>query len=582
MSLRPRFAVFALPIVLGLACSESTADRKVTIGVNFVVPKALLDNVETMRLYVADATDATQCTEETGAVSSDLTAQGAAQTFDLRRGTAQSPCPDNAAFCSEDVTLPTDPAKMLVFQAVGLRQGSVYAVGCTTQAVNSNPFYVHLVVHRYIAPATCGNSTIETGEQCDPPNAATNCDSACRFSEVLLSNDNPPAPGTPLITNAPVKSKKNVQLAWSQGGAFHAVFQDNKFAQTGPEINYRQMTADLQVVATPALLAGQVRLPLQCSSCNVGFEERAFTQAAPSIAVLSDGRFVVAYEDSRNSQTSQTNISMTPVSGDAKTPSADEVYIDTSSNPGKDATPCVAGGPSGLALVVWADSTAGAIRARLWDVSKSWVNPPVTIAASGSSQPEVAGTGAGWKVVWHGASTDGDDILMADVSSAANISATQVVNTKTAGVQNQPAVAYTPTGESIVVWNDGGSIMMQRLDKNNGKVAGDQDAPVNPGGGGDNPAVAGSSLGGGFFAIAWQSGADIKARFADVASGYLFNPVDGQDGAFQVNYPDSGSAGPRLFPAVAVGGNSYVGFAWQDESASHFGIYARRFPLPAR
>ncbi|MBI5531461.1 MAG: hypothetical protein HY898_02020 [Deltaproteobacteria bacterium] len=581
MSLRRRLAVFALPLVLGLACAESHSDRQITIGVNFTMPQTLLDGVESMRLYVADATDATQCAEETGIVSSDLTAQGAAQTFDLRRGTTQAPCPDNSVFCSDEVTLPTDGARQLVFQVIGLASNNPYAVGCTTQAVNSNPFYVHLVVHRFLPPASCGNGTVEVGEQCEPPAGDASCDDKCRTKEILLSNANPAPPSAPKVTNTKSKNKKGVQLAWTAGGAFHAVFQDNEFTQTGPEINYRQMTADLQAVTSPALLAGQIRLPLENTETNYGFVERPFTQAAPSITLMADGRFFVAYEDSRQSQTSLTNISMTPVSGDAKTPGADEVYLDTTAN-AKDAAPSIASGPSGLALVVWTDTTAGAIRGRIWDTSKGWIAAPLTIAASGSSQPRVAGSGGGWKVVWHGASTDGDDILSSDVSAAANVTAAQVVNTKTAGVQNQPAVAFTPNGESIVVWNDGGSIMMQRFDKANVKIADDQKDPVNPGGAGDNPSVTGSSLVGGFFAIAWQSGADIRARFADVASGYLFNPEDGQDGSFVVNYPDSGSSGPRMLPAVAVGGNSYVGFAWQDESAGHFGIYARRFPLPIR
>ena len=550
------------------------------IGANLLAPQALLDGVDSMRLYVADQGESTQCSEETGNVSSDLTQQGAAQAFDLRRGTVDTPCPNDAVFCSEEITLPTDPDRVLVFQAIGYQQGARYAVGCTSAAVNSNPFYVDLLVHRYVPPAQCGNGTIEPGEQCEPPLADANCDDQCRTKEILLSSDNA-GPMSLSITNAPLKSKHQVELAWMPGEPLHAVFQDNKFSKTGPEVNYRQLNPDMGTVTSPPLLANQIRLPLQCTGCNVGFEERAFTQGAPSIGLLTDASMLVAYEDSRNSQTSQTNVSVTPISKDAKTPGADEVYIDATTGAGKLQAPSVAGGPQGLALVVWADAGSGAIRGRVWDAAQKWLNTPMVIVPNGASSAKVAGYASGWTVVWQGQSSDGD-IWMSRVTSQASVSTPQLVNEKAAGVQSQPAVAFAPSGESIVVWNDGGAIMMQRYSVAGEKVAGDQAAPVSTEGSAESPAVAGSSLGGGFFAIAWQSAGQIFARYAGVGSGYLFNPVDGQDTPFVANYPDTANPGPRALPSVAVGGNNYVAIAWQDESANHFGIWARRFPLPSR
>jgi hypothetical protein len=259
------------------------------------------------------------------------------------------------------------------------------------------------------------------------------------------------------------------------------------------------------------------------------------------------------------------------------------VYFDTTPNVGKVVTPSVAGGPPGMSIFVWADADSKAIRARIWDQTKKWINAnPLVIAPNGGSNPRVAGSTTGWKVVWHGVSADADDILISDVSTAANVSVGKPVNTKTSGVQTQPAIAMAPAGETAIVWNDGGAIMMQRFDKAGAAIAGDQDAPVNADGAGESPSVAASSLAGGFFAVAWASGGMIQARFADLASGYLFNSIDGQDGPFEVSYPDPANAGPRMLPAVAAGGNGHVVFAWQDESANHFGIYGRKFPLPAR
>ena len=92
--------------------------------------------------------------------------------------------------------------------------------------------------------------------------------------------------------------------------------------------------------------------------------------------------------------------------------------------------------------------------------------------------------------------------------------------------------------------------------------------------------MTGSSLNEGFYAITWQANGKIMARFVDVAGGYLYNPVDGQDGPFEVGI--DATQGPRTMPSVAIGGDGYVAFAWQDDSQNHPGIYARRFPLPSR
>jgi hypothetical protein len=184
-------------------------------------------------------------------------------------------------------------------------------------------------------------------------------------------------------------------------------------------------------------------------------------------------------------------------------------------------------------------------------------------------------------VVWQAQTSEGD-VWMTHVSEAGAPAAAQVVNDKSSGVQNQPSIAFAPSGESIVVWNDGGAIMVQRFDQSGVKAPADQKARVNGEGAGEFPAVAGSSQAGGFFAITWQAGGQIYGRFLDLTGGYLFNPVDGQDTAFVVNHPEPANTGPRAMPSVAIGGNGHVAFAWQDESANHFGIWARRIPLPSR
>jgi hypothetical protein len=80
-----------------------------------------------------------------------------------------------------------------------------------------------------------------------------------------------------------------------------------------------------------------------------------------------------------------------------------------------------------------------------------------------------------------------------------------------------------------------------------------------------------------FYLAAWQSDASVRARFFGAASGFLYNPVDGQNGDFQASPAEPGA---RARPAVAVGGNSHVAIGWEDQSVEHTGVWVRRFPLP--
>ncbi|HQP35631.1 MAG TPA: hypothetical protein PLI95_10635 [Polyangiaceae bacterium] len=582
MLVRSRWALALLVLSATAACTHEAARQEASIGLGFVVPQALFDRIDSMKLYIVEASDEWGCDEETGATTGELASAEGVQVFDLRRGTPAAPCPDDAAYCSEPITLPTDANRALLFQAVGYHEQDTYAVGCRTAAVNSDPFHLHLVMHRHLAEAVCGNGELEPGEQCEgdggtPSEGDPMCDTQCRSKELLLSSDN--QSGSSQILNAPAQSKSRVSLAWAAAGPLHAVFQDKN--GTNSEINYRQLLPDMGQVTNPPVLAGQIRLP--CSGCGSvpGFDTRMSIQQVPSIGLLSDGSFAVTYEDGRKSSPGQNNVSMTAVSADAKEPEEDEVYFDTTVGVQKIAGPKVAGGPAGMALAVWIDTSSGALRGRIWSKTGGWMIEPITLASSGASEAGVAGWNGGWKVVWHGFATDPDDIVMMDVSSVGDMLPQRGVNARTSGVQSQPAVAFAPSGESIVVWNESGSIFMQRYDKSGAAITGDQESSVSTDGGAENPAVAGSSLSEGFFAIAWQAQGSIFGRFADLSGGYLFNWIDGQDGAFEVGVPGA-SSGPRTLPSVAIGGQGFVAFAWQDDSQNHPGIYARRFPLPAR
>ena len=590
------------PVALAIACSTGTPPSSSGIGVQFHAPQALLDDVQSVNLHIVEAGLAgITCDESTGMIATanpgtglipnDVIDQNAVVTVPLGRSLANgSPCPNDGVFCSEEIVLPTAPDKPLVFQAVGLAGGAPLAVGCATAAVNSDPFYVSLSMLRYVAPAVCGDGILQIGEQCEPPSEDDPvCDSACQTREVLLSSDHI-GPANIDITNEPAGSKSGVALAWSQApdapnpNPLHAVFEDTNFGSTGtgPEVNYRQMGQDFLPIAQPPLLHSQVRLPRDTGDYP-GFDQRPRTQATPAVAAMTDGSFVVAYEDDRSS-TSGQNISFTAISVDVATPRSDEIYIN---NLGVDACsdPTIAGGPNDLALVAWADNAGRRVRGRLWSKTGWLSSSDSTFSATDGDSPRAAGWNDGWIVVWHGRSNeDNDDIVLVQVDAGGTVGAPVVVNDLRAGVQDRPTVASLPNGSFAVTWHDTGRVMLQRFDASGQPIAGDQSAPVNDGvsaSAGDRPAIAASSLALGFYAIAWQTtSGEIRARLIDRTAGYLFNSVDGQATSFLASRPDV--AGSRSRPSVAIGGGGHIVFAWQDDAADHSGIYARRFPLPAR
>ncbi len=588
----------SFPVVFALAASCGANDASPTsgIGVRLHSPQTLLDEIESVTLYIVDSQEfGATCSEasglasvgagNSGLVSADTQGKEGVVKVPLARSTPDgAPCPNQGVFCSEEISLVTDPSKLLVFQAEGRAGNEPVAVGCTTAAVNSDPFYVTLSMLRYVAPAICGDGVLQVGEQCEGEDSP--CDASCRSQEVLLSTDHL-GPSSLQISNAPPGSKRGVALAWSHApeasnpSPLHVVYGDTNYGTTGtgPEINYRQLGRSAEPIEYPPLLSSQIRLPVQ--GANVpGFDQRSRTQAAPAIAVMTDGSFVVAYEDDRLS--TAPNISFTAVSMDASIPRGDEVTINTL---GMDAcgSPTVAGGPTDRALVAWVDHTGRRIRGRLWS-STGWLSTSeTTLSSQEGITPRATGWNDGWAVAWHGRSNeDNDDVMAVRVEANGTVGAPFAVNDERSDVQNNPAVAALPTGELAIVWHSTGRIFLQRFDAAGNAVAGDQAVPVNEdAGAGDYPAIAASTLASGFYAVAWQtSDGAIRARLVDRVGGYLYNPVDGQNTSFLASREDV--SGQRSRPAVAIGGDGHIVFAWQDDSADHSGIFARRFPLPVR
>jgi hypothetical protein len=250
------------------------------------------------------------------------------------------------------------------------------------------------------------------------------------------------------------------------------------------------------------------------------------------------------------------------------------VRVNTTDNGVTD--PHVAVGPGGVALIVWAQG--GAIKGRTYD-STSGLGAELAIAQG--KTPRVAGSLTSWSVVYEGGGTGDDDgIFIKSVKASGTVGAETLVNSKTAGVQDQPDVAMQPDGRSIVAFHSDSDVFIQRIDASGTLVAGDTTAPINSVTDGEqaNPAVS-TGLGD-VFVVAWenQPAGEIWARFVGGSTGFVFNNVNGQNSDFLASA--AGVSGARRKPVVAAGGDGYIAMGWEDQSAAHTGVFVRRFPLP--
>jgi hypothetical protein len=150
-----------------------------------------------------------------------------------------------------------------------------------------------------------------------------------------------------------------------------------------------------------------------------------------------------------------------------------------------------------------------------------------------------------------------------------------LVNAKTAGVQDQPAVAVLTDGSLGVAFRSGDDVLFQRYDASGSALADDQASPIHSeASGSQGSPICAAGPSGGFYVVAWESGAEVRARFAGKDASFLFNALTGQNGDFSVS---AGAVAPKG-PAIAVA--DQVVFGWTDLGASVPGIFIRAFPLP--
>jgi hypothetical protein len=566
----------AAPLVAA-ACSEAP----VPIGLVMIAPQAVQD-AETVDLFVFKA-GKTQCLDN-GTLSTPIAEN--ATTFPL----SKTGCDDGLAWCGEvQVERTEDPT---VFAAIAKAQGQTILQGCTITPVNQDPLEVEIEMQQFLEPPCCGDGKLQPGEQCDPGGltacgevpADEVCFPNCTTAEVLLSTA-----GTvkPLLTNE-TRTKSELAMAFCPGNAqigtaLRTLFRskDSK-AAGGSDINLRVMSTDGYTIVSPQPLGLQMRLPMPCwdpyDTASPGVEQ------SPAIAPVSQNATLMVYE-SNIKLMSSSDVFLIVHTEDvcADVPLGEDPPIQlskTESTPGA-TQPDVARGPEGQALIVW--NQKGQVVGRLWKegvLTPDLAAAPLTIGTG--SKPKVAGNADGWVVVYQAGSEGSEDILKRSVKLDSTLGGEETVNGNPGGAQTSPDVAMLDNGTHVVVWESGGDIFFQRFTAD-GRVSGDQDAPLNDDKTEDpaivqaSPAVGAPGTGGRFFAAAWEnSDGTVSARYLGDTSGFLFNSHDGRSNAFPASH--LGITGERHKPAVAIG--THVVFGWQDDSDVHPGMYIRRFPLP--
>jgi hypothetical protein len=528
-----------------------------SVGLAMSAPQGLLDDASAVTLHVFPAGQKV-CAEDGSAE-----VPGDAKKFPLKK----SGCEGGATWCG-DLTLERDESNQMFYVEV-TGGGSLLAQGCATAKIDQDPVDVDIKIVRFVTPSCCGDGVLQAGETCDTGpeggecseiTADAVCESDCTTKDIPID-----------FIGASGGAVGQTQLALTFGagsgqldGALRAVWQTNSTMTA--DVGVRYLRGDLTPLTDPPPYAQTHKLLLDCDGSD---SPMARGQTMPAIAPIGNGVLVAFISNFRDPLHREVQAVELPAAGCNTAAAAnvsppamqDVVAVD------------VAQSTVGVALIVW--EINGQILGATYtsqDPSAGLISAPVTIAAGRT--PRVGGFAGGWVVTYQGAEAGDDDgVFVRRISGQLAVGAAETVNTNTAGTQNQPDVGVLADGRYTVAWVSAGDVFFQRFSASGAPVEGDQELPIHVATDGEQlaPAVTGAS---GFFAVAWESGSEIRARLVGPDGGFLFNPISGQNDDFPVT---QASAAPKK-PTMAVG--DYLVFGWEDLSAAQPGMYVRRFPLP--
>jgi cysteine-rich repeat protein len=398
-------------------------------------------------------------------------------------------------------------------------------------------------------PTTCGNKTMEAGEECDDGN-----------------QDNTDA------------CLNNCRLAYCGDGHVQKGVEEcddgNQDNNDGCSITCRSQA-------------------FQANSVTVG------DQRFPAVAARSDGTVLVVWQDASavGDDSSGTTVRLRRFDVSGKALDATEKVVPTTTTDDQ-RDPDIAIDSQDRALVVWTDwsKTGGdsqetGVRGRVVDKAGSFGGQDFLVnstTAGPQSAPAACATPSGFLVAYNdtsiGGSSHGTDIRAREVSGAGQPQgADKQLNTANQGDQMWADCASASNGNVLVVWQTWSSEDKDSSDIGiGGRVLGPgmkmvtNELLINgiSSGRQENPAVA---LDGSEFVVVWEDGSK-KGSDTDGDAIQMRRISTSGSGTAQEAVVNTTTSSDQQHPAVAVGGG-LVAVAWQDSSnpAQGLDVRARRY-----
>jgi hypothetical protein len=565
------------------ACGKVESDVRVSVGPNLVFPKGILDDVSKVTLAVYDNSDTLGCDTPTGTVNATDTTPRVATKELTQKG-----CSPQVRFCG-DLEITKGEQERIFGATATDSKGRLLASGCSVTKVNQDTLPLSIKMVPFVAPAVCGNGTLEVTETCDEQSDL--CDASCQTTEFLLSNGAAAAN----TVDGSAGDKFDPAFLWPRGtgadGRFFAFFTDKTPPST--DIGMRGLSDALGPLSTPPVLkTASIFLP------NGGtFPPNAAgkSQASPAGA-FALGRYFVVFQDDDTATTGQDIRLRSMDASLVAEQGATAVGINGPNGAGKagiQSLPQISAAAAGTKLLIaWQDDAdGGRIFARTYTPSSPPVLGTEYEISSGSSNRRVAiaPRANGWVLAWEG----GGDIKLRLVNEDGNPQgAEQTVNESTDGVQERPRVASLGDGRFAIAWSDkragNADIYMQRYTSSAGKVSADQSKPINDAvaeGDQITPAVAGIDASSGAYIVVWHdvTSGHVRGRFMGGTTGSLPNYLTGQTTEFQASRDDNHT---RANPQVVFGGaGPNIAVGWEDKTTGAGlkpGVYVRRIPGPVQ
>jgi len=497
---------------------------------------------------------------------------------------------------------PTDsPASTVTFQdgATVLGSGSLTADGAATLTTTALAAGAHSITATYDGSASFGASSDTLVQRVAKTPTST----------ALTAKPNPARPGQTVRLTATVSLTPPATEPVSGTVTFRA---GNRTLGTGPVTDGAATlgTTDLAIgdhtvtatfAATP-ILRGSSATETVSVDPRVGpeFKVNTFTardQQQPAVAALPNGSFVVAWrsegQDEAGTGTSGENggIYLQRHQANGK-PAGKETRVNTTTA-NDQSQPAVAVLADGGFVVTWRSSARPGIKGRnVFAQRFAATGKPAgdefrvnTTTADLQAQPAVAGlANGGFVVTWRGRTRASGSEIFAQLHDAtgARLGGEMRVNTTTAGDQMMPAVAPLASGGFVVVWTSlpadptqtDSHVLGQLYQANGTKAWPEFTVSMNPVKPNFIPAVTG--LPGGGFMVAWMAsdhGANGNGIFA------RRYPAPGQPNPQDVVRVNTTTRDFQGQPVIAAfhDGTAIVAWSSSSQDGDGRGVYAQMF-----